>query len=77
MIRCNECSVVGCNSYKSTRYAKKCKAFRKVPLTKIPLLLHLLGDENKVNDTVRVLDAFDIKIIEVGRYPYFKLNYKE
>jgi len=73
-IMCNKCET-DCNLYK-TNYARKCKTHRFPQSFKTPMLVHLLQDERKVENTLSVLNTFDLNIIETKVYPYFKLNIK-
>jgi len=73
-VRCNSCGVKGCNNYDNLNFAKGCKLFVEMDEMKTPMLIHLMT-ERKVNSTKKVLEKFDMKIVETGRYPYFRLEY--
>lgn len=73
-IRCNQCGVKGCQFYQNLKIARTCKIFQNLESFKTPLLLHLLGDDKKVESTTEVLEAFNIRVFETTRYPYFRLG---
>ena len=71
---CNECAIDDCNMMAKVIY--NCHSFTSLGELKTPMLMHLMMDEDKVQDTVEVLNKFKISIQELSDYPYFKLIHK-
>ena len=74
-VRCNDCAVDKCLSFKSTKASKGCNMFVSCGDFKTPMLVHLMDDRKAIN-TTKVLQKFGFKIEEIGTYPYFRLYTK-
>jgi len=73
---CNNCGVDDCNSEFYEKMGTKCSAWRKPSTMKTPLLKHLMCDDVKAINCIKVLNNFKLSLKEISRYPGFKLEVK-
>jgi len=74
VVRCNRCDVNNCRRTDTIEDASKCSSFLALDDFKHPILAHLLADPHKINGLISVLSFANLKIREIGRYPFFKLE---
>jgi len=72
---CNLCTT-GCEEkiYKTVHFSTRCKRYRPNEPTPVPLLLHLMASEHKVQGLFDVLNHVGLTLEETTKYPGFRLT---
>lgn len=78
MFKCNRCEKKWCSipsNKKKFTDTRECGIWVDVDRPfKLPMLLHLMTDESKIDDTTELLEKSGFKIEEIGKYPFFRLR---
>lgn len=81
ILLCNKCAVTYCSRWRRSQRGENtcldldtnnCESFLPFDNFTQPILIHLLT-EDKVQNTIQILEEYGFEVRETGRAPFFKL----